>query len=105
MTFGVEYFSPSIHSIKMENFLQFRERKISMVNIHEIEAIVEVLYRGIGVRRVGNGMVRGPMLSLNGCHCAETIEMMVTKVKKEKRMRRATTDVWLPYIKRNGTRG
>ena len=36
---------------------------------------------------------------------AETIEMMVTKVKKEKRMRRATTDVWLPYVKRNDTQG
>ena len=55
----------------MENFLQFRERKESMVNIHEIEGIVEVLYRGIGVRRVGNRMVRGPMLSLNGCHCRD----------------------------------
>ena len=69
LTFGVEYFFPSIHSVKMENFLQFRERKENMVNIHEIEGIVEVLYRGIGVRRVGNRMVRGPMLSLNGCHC------------------------------------
>ena len=55
----------------MENFLQFRERKKDMVNIHEIEGIVEVLYRGIGVRRVGNRMVRRPMLSLNGCHCRD----------------------------------
>ena len=71
LTIGVDYFFPSLHSVKMENFLQLREGKESMVNIHEIEGIVEVLYRGIGVRRVGNRMVRGPMLSLNGCHCRD----------------------------------
>ena len=55
----------------MENFLQFVEGKEGMVGIHEIEGIVEFLYRGIAVRRVGNRMVRGPMLSLNGCHCQD----------------------------------
>ena len=34
---------------------------------------------------------------------AKTIEMMVTKVKKDKRMQNAMMEVWLPYVKKNDT--
>ena len=35
----------------------------------------------------------------------ESKEMMVNKVKKEKRLQKAMTDVWQPHVKRNDTKG